>query len=91
MHTVTALLKGLLLLWFLINLGAWLGFQTKTTDRGFVLLWLMACLHHAYLGVEAGYGITLEAAIGSFIFIVPVAVLVCLRCTSARRAREHSR
>ncbi len=90
MHTLTALLTGFLLLWFMVNLGLLLGLRRETTDRGFVVLWLLACLHHAYRGVEAGYGITVEVAIGSIIFVIPIALMVYLKRASARRTGGNS-
>ena len=85
MHTLTALLTGFLILWFMINLGLVLGLPREATDRAFVVLWLLASLHHGYRGVDAGYGLTVEVAIGSIIFVIPIALMAYLKRASARR------
>ncbi|WP_225774678.1 hypothetical protein [Pseudomonas sp. Marseille-Q5115] len=84
MHTLTAIVVGVSLMWLFQKAGQRLRLRRNLVDATFAALWLIASVVHGLLGVAAGFGVGMELAIGALIFLVPVSGLALGRWQAKR-------
>jgi hypothetical protein len=78
MRTLIALLVGAVLALVVVHGARWMGIGRIVTVTTFLTLWLVACVFDAQRGIRAGYAVSAEALIHSFLFVVPAAIAVLL-------------
>ncbi|HWH87455.1 MAG TPA: hypothetical protein VNV36_11835 [Pseudomonas sp.] len=84
MHTPIIIFFGLVLLALMLYIGEHIGFSRQTMAYNFAALWLALTVINGAVGVvHAGHSVGSEIAIGSAVFVVPVATTVLSMVLSA--------